>query len=116
MTTFLDDVLEGVCRTAGVRGALVVSAEDGLVVTEAAMEGLDAAPVAALAASVAGRIATATTVLGESPPTLIQLEATEGALLIATGEGGLLLVAVAEPDANAGLIRLALLDAAGRLA
>jgi hypothetical protein len=45
----------------------------------------------------------------------VHLEATEGALFIAVGEGGLLLVAVTAPDVNAGLVRLALLDAAGRL-
>lgn len=116
MTGFLQEVLEGVSRTAGVRGALLVSAEDGLVVAESALEGLEAGPVAALAASVAGRLADAVGELGEAPPTLIQLEATEGALMIAAGEGELLLVAVTEPDANAGLVRLALLDAAGRLA
>lgn len=116
MTAFLQEVLNGVCRTEGVRGALLVSAEDGLVVAEAAMEGLEAAPVAALAASMANRLAATCAALGEPPPTLAQLEATEGTLLLAAGEAGLLLVAVAEPEANAGLIRLALLDAAGRLA
>lgn len=116
MTTFLEGVLTEVCRAEGVRGALLVSAEDGLVVAESAMDGLDAAPVAALAASLAARLAGTTTALGQPPPALISLEATEGGLVIAGGEGGLLLVAVTEPDANAGMIRLALLDAAGRLA
>lgn len=116
MNSFLVEVLEAICRTEGVRGALLVSAEDGLVVAEAAMEGVDAAPVAALAASLATRLAQATEAAGQSQPALIHLEATEGALFIASGEGGLLLVAVTEPDVNAGLVRLALLDAAGQLA
>lgn len=116
MTPFLEAVLDEVCRAEGVRGALLVSAEDGLAVAESAMDGFEAAPVAALAASLAGRLGRTTTALGESAPTLITLEATEGGLMVATGDAGLLLVAVTDPDANAGMIRLALLDAAGRLA
>lgn len=116
MTSFLEGVLVEVCRVEGVRGALLVSADDGLVVAESAMDGLDAGPVAALAASLAGRLAGTTTALGEPPPTLIALEATDGGLVVATGDVGLLLVAVTDPDANAGMLRLALLDAIGRLA
>lgn len=115
MTNFLTAVLDEASRTEGVRGALLVSAEDGLVVAESAMEGLESAPVAALAASLTGRLVRAAEAAGQSPPALVHLEATEGALFIAVGEGGLLLVAVTAPDVNAGQVRLALLDAAGRL-
>lgn len=115
MTAFLTTVLDGVSRTAGVRGALLVSAEDGLVVAESAMDGLDSASVAALAGSLANKLVRAAAAAGQAPPALIHLEATEGALFIAVGEGGLLLVAVAAPDVNAGQVRLLLLDAAGRL-
>jgi len=116
MSGFLVEVLEEVCRTPGVRGALLASADDGLVVAESAMEGLDAAPVAALAASLATRLGQAAEAAGQARPALVHLEATEGALFIARGEGDLLLAAVTDPDVNAGLVRLALLDAAGRLA
>lgn len=116
MSAFLEGVLREVCRVEGVRGALLVSADDGLVVAESAMDGLEAGPVAALAASLARRLSCTTTALGEPPPTLLALEATEGGLVVVTGNGGLLLVAVTEPDTNAGMLRLALLDAAGRLA
>lgn len=115
MTRFLVEVLEEVSRIAGIRGALLVSAEDGLVVAETAMEGVESAPVAALAASLVARLGRAAQAAHQAPPALAHLEATEGGLFIAIGEGGLLLVAVATPDANAGQIRLALLDAAGRL-
>lgn len=116
MTRFLETVLDDLCRTDGVRGAVLVSAEDGLVVAEAAMEGLEVEPVAALAASLAARLAQAVGVLEAAEPSLLLLDATDGSLLIARGQGELLLVAVTEPDANTGLVRLALLDAAGRLA
>jgi predicted regulator of Ras-like GTPase activity (Roadblock/LC7/MglB family) len=116
MTRYLASVLDDLCRTAGVRGAVLVSAEDGLVVAEAAMEGLEVEPVAALAASLAARLGQAARALEQAEPSLILLDATDGSLLIARGQGDLLLVAVTAPDANTGLVRLALLDAAGRLA
>ena len=56
MSRYLAEALDQVSRADGVRGALLVSAEDGLVIAEAAMEGVEAAPVAALAASLAGRV------------------------------------------------------------
>ncbi|MCL4866204.1 MAG: roadblock/LC7 domain-containing protein [Gemmatimonadales bacterium] len=115
MNRFLTETLDQVSRADGVRGARLVSAEDGLVVAEAAMEGIEAAPVAALAASLAGRLVQVAATAGQAPPALIHLEATEGGLFIAIGEAGLLLVAVTTADANAGEVRLALLDGAGRL-
>jgi len=115
MSGFLVEALDQLSRADGVRGALLVSADDGLVVAEAAMEGIEAAPVAALAASLAGRLLKVAETAGQAPPALIHLEATEGGLFIAVGEGGLLLVAITTPDANAGEVRLALLDGAGRL-
>ena len=40
--------LESITRVRGVRGAMVVSADEGLVVAESAMEGIDGAEVDAL--------------------------------------------------------------------
>lgn len=115
MNRYLAEALDQLSRADGVRGALLVSAEDGLVIAEAAMDGVDAAPVAALAASLASRLVKVAETAGQSPPALIHLQATEGGLFIAIGEAGLLLVAVTTADANAGEVRLALLDGAGRL-
>ncbi|MDZ4674354.1 MAG: roadblock/LC7 domain-containing protein [Gemmatimonadota bacterium] len=115
MRQFLTETLDQLTRADGVRGALLVAAEDGLVIAEAAMDGVEAAPVAALAASLAGRLLKVAETAGQAPPALIHLEATEGGLFIAIGESGLLLVAVTTADANAGEVRLALLDGAGRL-
>jgi hypothetical protein len=44
----------------------------------------------------------------------MHLAGTSGSLLAAPGKSGLLIVAVAAPDVNAGELRLGLLDAAGR--
>lgn len=112
----LSDVLVALTRIAGVRGVLVVSREDGLVVADALMEGVDGPAVAALAASLAGRMRGVTTALGQPEPVMMHLAGTSGSLLAAPGQGGLLIVAVAAPDVNAGELRLGLLDAAGRAA
>lgn len=112
----LQDVLLGLTRIHGVRGALVVSLEDGLVVADALMEDVDGGAVAALAANLANRMTGVTAALGQSAPLLWQLQGAEGSLIAAPGSAGLLLVAVADPEVNAGELRLQLLQAAERAA
>lgn len=109
----LDLALGDITRIPGVQGALVVSREDGLVVADALMEGVDGAAVAALAASLAGRMRGVTAVLGQPEPVLLMLGGTEGILLLAPGQSGLLLVAVAGADVNLAELRLSVLAAAG---
>jgi len=109
-------LLDGITRVNGVRGALVVSADDGLVVAESSMGDVDGAAVAALAASLAARLGRATTAIGCAAPRLVHLDADRGGLIAAPAGEGLLLVAVTGPDANIGLLRLALRDAAERVA
>ena len=112
----LADVLAALTRIAGVRGVLIVSRDDGLVVADALMEDVDGAAVAALAASLAGRMRGVTAALGHPEPVLMHLAGTTGSLLAVPARSGLLIVAVASPDVNAGELRLGLLDAAGRAA
>ena len=99
-------------RLPGVRGALVVSREDGLVVVDAQMDSVDGGAVAALAASLADRMRGITDALGQPEGVLVHLTGTEGALLAAPARGGLLIVALATSDVNAGELRLGLLAAA----
>lgn len=108
----LPAALAALTRLPGVRGALVVSREDGLVVLDALMEGVDGAAVAALTASLAARLRGVTAALGQPEGQLFHLAATEGSLLAVPAAGDLLVVAVAGPDGNAGELRLALLAAA----
>jgi predicted regulator of Ras-like GTPase activity (Roadblock/LC7/MglB family) len=110
------DVLAGLTRIPGVRGVLIVSRDDGLVVADALMEGVDGAAIAALAASLAGRMRSVTMALGHPEPVMMHVAGAGGSLLAAPGRHGLLIVAVAAPDVNAGELRLGLLDAAGRAA
>jgi predicted regulator of Ras-like GTPase activity (Roadblock/LC7/MglB family) len=115
MTPREQQILDDVTRVAGVRSALLVSLEDGLVIAESALEGQETEAAAALAARLAGRLSALTKTLGHPPMTLLLLQAAEGQLFAAAGGDGLLLVAVTDNGINIGEVRLALLDAAGRL-
>lgn len=116
----MSKALDMITRVRGVRGAMLVSADDGLVVAEQLMEGIKGGAVAALAASLAGRLRRAMEAAGTGASVFWHLQAEQGALLVvpvgdaaANGEtGGILVVAVAEPDVNIGLVRLELLRAA----
>src|SRR5690349_23171128 len=99
-------------RVGGVRGAMLVSAEDGIVVAEQLMEGIKGSAVAALAASLATRLRRAMEAAGVGASLFWHLQAEGGALLVVPTPNGILVVAVAEPDVNVGLVRLELLRAA----
>lgn len=111
----MSTALDLITRVRGVRGAMLVSTEDGLVVAEQLMEGIKGSAVAALAASLAGRLGRAMEAAGTGASVFWHLQAEQGALLVVPGgaaNGNLLVVAVTEPDVNIGLVRLELLRAA----
>ncbi len=110
--TSQERALRRISAVRGIRGAMLVSAPDGLVVAEALMEGLDGRAVAALAASLAGRLRRATVGAGLGDPTVIHLRGESGALLAVPVGAELLVVAVGDLGANLGLARLELLEAA----
>jgi predicted regulator of Ras-like GTPase activity (Roadblock/LC7/MglB family) len=109
-------ILDEVTTIAGVRGAVVASADDGLVVYEAAMDGMATSELAALAGAVARRAEEVATALGDGAVRLCTLSAAHGTLVAVQGQGGLWLVAVADPDAELGRLRLLLGDIAPELA
>lgn len=115
MTAREQVVLDDVSRVQGVRSALLVSADDGLVIAESSLEGQHTEAAAAFAARLAQRLAALTKTLQTPPMSLLLLQATAGQLFVVAGGEGLLLVAVTGNDVNIGEVRLALLDAAGRL-
>jgi predicted regulator of Ras-like GTPase activity (Roadblock/LC7/MglB family) len=114
--TAADKALERVTQVPGVRGSLLISAEDGLVVAERLMEGIDGRAVAALAASLLQRLSRATGGAGLEAPKFVHLRGNAGSVLAAPGPDDLVLVAVIEPEANLGRARIEMLDAVGRLA
>lgn len=107
----MSKALDLITRVRGVRGAMLVSAEDGLIVAEQLMEGIKGPAVAALAASLSNRLRRAMEAGGTGAAVFWHLQADQGALLVVPGSG-ILVVAVAEPDVNIGLVRLELLRAA----
>jgi predicted regulator of Ras-like GTPase activity (Roadblock/LC7/MglB family) len=107
--------LERITQVPGVRGSLVISGTDGLVVAERLMDGIDGRAIAALAASLLQRLGRATAGAGMRIPTFVHLRGNAGSVLAAPGRNDLVLVAVAGQDANLGLARLEMLDAVGHL-
>jgi predicted regulator of Ras-like GTPase activity (Roadblock/LC7/MglB family) len=111
-------LLGGVNQVRGVRGSMVVAAEDGLMVESELMFGVPGPAVAALVASLFQRAqrSVAGARLGHSR--FLQLEADEGYLFAAApaGDGELLLVVVAERWVNVGMVRLALAKVVEKLA
>ncbi len=108
--------LDIVTRVRGVRGAMLVSAGDGLVVAEQLMEGIKGPAVAALAGSLANRLGRSLAAAGVGTTLFWHLQCTEGALLVVPTPSGILVVAIAEPGVNVGLVRLELLRAAEMVA
>jgi predicted regulator of Ras-like GTPase activity (Roadblock/LC7/MglB family) len=111
-----ENALKRVSAVRGVRGAMLVSAPDGLVISESLMEDVDGRAIAALAASLAGRLRRAAGSAGLGRPTVIHLRGEDGALLAVPAGDELLVVAVSDRDANLGLARLELLEAARSIA
>src|SRR5205814_10324713 len=98
--------LDLITRVRGVRGAMLVSADDGIVVAEQLMEGIKGGAVAALAASLAGRLRRAMEAAGTGASFFWHLQAEQGGLLVVTSgdaAGNVLVVAATEPDVKHGL-------------
>ncbi len=112
VSAHLQRALGAVTRVRGVRGALIVSRDDGLVVADALMEGIRGNAVAALAASLIRRVGEAVRASGAGTPQFLHLEATGGALLAAAAGDEMLVVAVTEVGVNVGLVRLEMIRAA----
>jgi hypothetical protein len=87
------------------RGVLLASREDGLVVSSALHPGVNGAAVAALSASLARRIVSLTRALGQPDPPCFELTGTEG-------PGNLLLVAVTSGAADRESLQRELVDLA----
>jgi predicted regulator of Ras-like GTPase activity (Roadblock/LC7/MglB family) len=113
--TATQTALDRVTRVPGVRGALIVTTGDGLVVADQLMDGIDGRAAAALTGSLVGRLVRTARAAGLGPPVFLQLRGDSGSVLAAPGSDDLVLVAVVGPGANLGLARLEMIEAAGRL-
>jgi predicted regulator of Ras-like GTPase activity (Roadblock/LC7/MglB family) len=112
MSTGLDAALDRICRVRGVRGAMFVAADDGIVVSQLLMEGVSGKALAALAGALSRKVGGAAAATGAGRVRFLQLDAAMGTLLVATAPDELLVVALAEPQVNVGLCRLEMMRAA----
>jgi len=115
MTGSYGAMLDSLTRLRGIRGAMVVSVEDGLVVADSLIAGMKGPPLAALSATLTARVTELTGSSGYGLPRFLHLEGSDGALLIAPAGSDLLLVAVAGRDVPLGLLRLEMLRMAEQL-
>ena len=108
-------MLESLARQRGVQASLIVSESDGLIIDANLRFGQDGDRIAALAASLyrKARLSAGAAWLGAVA--FLQLDAERGRICVAGGRGDLIIVVVAEPAANVGLIRVELLKAVDQL-
>ena len=103
-------VLDRLTRQRGVRASLVVDANDGMTVDSNLQIGQNGDNVAALAASLYRKARLSAQAAGLGAATFMQLEAERGRIC-AAGHNDLVLVVVADPAANVGLIRVEMMKA-----
>jgi predicted regulator of Ras-like GTPase activity (Roadblock/LC7/MglB family) len=114
VSTPFTHILDALTRQRGVSACLVVSAEDGIAVDSNLQFGQDGNRVAALSASLYRKARQSAHAAGLGVTGFMQLEADAGRLCILGGQE-LILVVVAEPDGNVGLIRVEMRKAAEAL-
>ena len=107
-------LLAGLIRHRGVKGCLVVGEADGLIVDSTLQWGVNGTTFAALAASLFRKARRSSQAAGFGDAAFFQLEAERGRLC-AVGRRDLVLVVVAEPRVNVGMVRVDMLKAAGAL-
>ena len=105
-------ILEAITRVRGVRGAMIVVWQDGLIVSESLMEGVRGNAVAALTSSVTKYAEKMMVASGMGRLQFLHLRASNGVLLVVATGSETLVVAIAEPSVNVGLVRLELIRAA----
>lgn len=112
MSQPLERALDRISRVRGVRGSMFVARDDGLVVAQLLMEGVNGKAMAALAAALARKVGGAAGITGAGAVRFLQMDARQGTLLVAPAAKDLLVVALADPRVNVGLCRLEMLRAA----
>lgn len=105
MTDTYGTAVRGLTRIQGVRGALIVDTEAGVPVASDLAEGVAETALAALAGSLFQRTGDASRAAGQGELQALHLDAGEGQL-VAVGAGSLLVVVLAAPSAQLGLVRV----------
>jgi predicted regulator of Ras-like GTPase activity (Roadblock/LC7/MglB family) len=111
MSSPFTGVLDALTRQRGVRASLIVSERDGVIVDSSVRFGQDGDRIAALAASLYRKARLSARAARLGAVSFLQLDAERGRICAAGGGGDLVIVVVADPAANVGLIRMELLKA-----
>lgn len=112
MNTPYQPILASVMRQRGVTACLLVDEMDGVIVDSTLQFGMRGNVFAALIASLFRRARQSAAAAGMGEASFVQLEAERGRVC-AVGREGLVLIAVADPRVNIGLLRVELLKARG---
>lgn len=112
MTSHIERSLDRITRVHGVRGALVVTSADGLIVADTVMDTVRREAVAALAASLTVRMTRACQAAGVGRQQFLHLQSAEGTLLAMPAGEDVVVVVVGERNLNVGLVRLEMQQAA----
>ncbi|GBD33541.1 MAG: hypothetical protein KatS3mg081_0677 [Gemmatimonadales bacterium] len=111
----LQGALDRITRVRGVRGAMLVGGDDGLVIAESLMAGVRGNAVAALSASLVKKLRRAAVAAGAGLPKFLHLQGERGTLLAVPAPHGIVVVVIADADVNVGLARLEMMRAAENL-
>jgi len=114
VSTAFTPMLDALTKQRGVRASLVVGADDGVTIDSNMQIGQESTRVAALAASLYRKARRSAKAAGLGATGFMQLEAEAGRLCIIGGDE-IVLIVVADRDANIGLIRVEMLRATKEL-
>jgi predicted regulator of Ras-like GTPase activity (Roadblock/LC7/MglB family) len=107
------DIVQGVARLHGVKGALIV-APDGFVIAAEVAQGVAADSLAALAATLGRDLEVGASRLGRGAFQTALFSADDGTMFLATSPIGFV-VALAEPQASLQSVRSALAEAVAQI-
>ena len=110
MSTPFTATLSTLIRHRGVKGCMVVGETDGIIVDSNLQIGVNGTAFAALTASLFRKSRRAARAAGFGDATFLELDAERGRVC-AVGRNELVLVVVAEPRVNIGLVRVDMLRA-----
>jgi predicted regulator of Ras-like GTPase activity (Roadblock/LC7/MglB family) len=105
VSDLFSEALDRLSRVSGVRGAMIVETQAGLPVVAELTEGVEGGAVAALASSLYRRTNNAARTAEFGALSTLQLEADVGHVIVADA-GDLLVVVIAERNAQLGMVRL----------
>ncbi len=114
MSSPFQDLLESLMRLRGAWAAMVVDEHEGMIIDSIQQVGQDGDRVAALAASLHRKARRSAEAAGLGAVSFMQLEAA-GGRICAAGHDNMVLVVVAAPTVNVGLMRVELLKAVREL-